>query len=161
MRERLRRGGLRAISPVVDVTNYVLLELGQPMHGFDLPSWTAESRCAWRTPASAGAAQWRHDRRCARTPWSSPTPTGRGAGRHHGRRGDRRSVPTTRDILLESAFFAPLAISGKARSYGLHTDSSHRFERGVDPQLQVRAIERATPAIAGHRAAVRPGRWWT
>jgi phenylalanyl-tRNA synthetase beta chain len=53
----------------------------------------------------------------------------------------------TRDILLESAFFAPAEISGKARSYGLHTDSSHRFERGVDPQLQARAVERATALL--------------
>jgi phenylalanyl-tRNA synthetase beta chain len=53
----------------------------------------------------------------------------------------------TRDILFESAFFAPTAIIGKARSYGLHTDSSHRFERGVDPQLQVKALERATQLL--------------
>ena len=53
----------------------------------------------------------------------------------------------TRDVLLESAFFAPEAIAGRARRYGLHTDSSHRFERGVDPQLQVLAIDRATELI--------------
>ena len=56
---------------------------------------------------------------------------------------------TTRDILLESAFFAPRPILGKARAYALHTDSSHRFERGVDPRLQVRAIERATTLLLG------------
>jgi phenylalanyl-tRNA synthetase beta chain len=144
MRERLRRGGIRAISPVVDVTNYVLLELGQPMHGFDLAKLAGEIRGAdGRRGRDAGAAQRRtgdaarrhaRHRRC-RTP-------GR-ARRHHGRRGTGRRCET-RDILLESAFFAPLAVSGKARSYGLHTDSSHRFERGVDPELQVRAIERAT-----------------
>ncbi len=145
MRERLRRSGLRAISPVVDVTNYVLLELGQPMHGFDL------GQARRRDPGAPGAsgraprpAQWRGARRCA-----PDTLVIADAERAVALAGIMGGAATgvgadTRDILLESAFFAPIAISGKARSYGLHTDSSHRFERGVDPELQVRAIERAT-----------------
>ena len=59
--------------------------------------------------------------------------------------GDRTGVSeTTTDILLECAFFAPLSITGRARAYGLHTDSSHRFERGVDPELQAKVMDRAT-----------------
>ena len=145
MRERLRRGGVRAISPVVDVTNYVMLELGQPMHGFDLgrldrrdPGAPGRGRASgWPCSTARDRAAPGHpgDRRCRRAPWPWP-----------GSWAVRRAAvgPETRDILLESAFFAPAAISGKARSYGLHTDSSHRFERGVDPGLQVRALERAT-----------------
>ncbi|HCI09695.1 MAG TPA: phenylalanine--tRNA ligase subunit beta, partial [Alcanivorax sp.] len=53
----------------------------------------------------------------------------------------------TRDLFLECAFFSPLAIVGRARRYGLHTDASHRYERGVDPALQQRALERATALI--------------
>jgi phenylalanyl-tRNA synthetase beta chain len=78
-----------------------------------------------------------------------------GLGRDHGRLGVRRGDAST-DILLESAFFAPTAITGKARAYGLHTDSSHRFERGVDPQLQGVAMERAT-ALLCDIVGGRPG----
>jgi phenylalanyl-tRNA synthetase beta chain len=144
MQERLRRGGIRAISPVVDVTNYVLLELGQPMHGFDLAKLDSEIRVRMAEEGERIAllngeeATLRQDTLViadAKGPVAMAGIMG-GAGSAVG--------PETRDILLESAFFSPLAISGKARTYGLHTDSSHRFERGVDPQLQVAAIERAT-----------------
>jgi len=147
MQEHLRRGGIRAISPVVDVTNYVLLELGQPMHGFDLAKLSGEIRVRM---AGAGErlallngeeATLREDTLVIADAERAVAMAGIMGGSETGV-GD-----TTRDILLESAFFAPLAISGKARSYGLHTDSSHRFERGVDPDLQVRAIERATALL--------------
>ncbi|MFD2114124.1 phenylalanine--tRNA ligase subunit beta [Thiorhodococcus fuscus] len=147
MQERLRRGGIRAISPVVDVTNYVLLELGQPMHGFDLSKLSGEIRVRM---ASAGErlallngeeATLREDTLVIADAERAVAMAGIMGGSESGV-GD-----ATRDILLESAFFAPVAISGKARSYGLHTDSSHRFERGVDPELQVRAIERATALL--------------
>jgi phenylalanyl-tRNA synthetase beta chain len=144
MQERLRRGGLRAISPVVDVTNYVLLELGQPMHGFDLSKIVGDIRVRMAAEGeridllNGEQATLRADTLVIADAERAVALAGimGGAGTAVG--------PETRDVLLESAFFAPLAISGKARSYGLHTDSSHRFERGVDPELQVRAIERAT-----------------
>lgn len=144
MRERLRRGGIRAISPVVDVTNYVLLELGQPMHGFDLAKLAGEIRVRMAgegetlTLLNGEQATLRADTLVIADAERPVALAGIMGGAESGVGSE------TCDILLESAFFAPLAVSGKARSYGLHTDSSHRFERGVDPELQVRAIERAT-----------------
>ena len=155
MQERLRRSGLRAISPVVDVTNFVMLELGQPMHGFDLGridggihvrlsegNEKLELLDGSEVEVKPGTLLIADD--------SKPLALA-------GIMGGQSSAVTgeTRDILFESAFFQPLAIIGKARSYGLHTDSSHRFERGVDPQLQVKALERATElllSIAGGEA---------
>lgn len=147
MRERLRRGGIRAISPVVDVTNYVLLEFGQPMHGFDLA--LLDQRIDVRMAAAGemltmldGAELALKDDTLVIADAAKPVAmAGIMGGEHSG------VTEATRDILLESAFFAPLAISGRARSYGMATDASHRFERGVDPQLQVPAIERATQLL--------------
>lgn len=144
MQERLRRGGLRSISPVVDVTNYVMLELGQPMHGFDLRQLDREIRVRM---ADAGEKllmldgselELRADTLVIADAEKVVAMAGIMGGEYSGVADD------TRDILLESAFFAPTAIIGKARSYAMHTDASHRFERGVDPQLQIKAIERAT-----------------
>jgi len=144
MRERLRRGGIRAISPVVDVTNYVLLELGQPMHGFDLGRLTGGIRV--RLAAAGERLALLNGDTIELRPDTLVIADGAGPVALAGIMGGSGSAveSQTRDILLESAFFAPAGISGKARSYGLHTDSSHRFERGVDPGLQVRALERAT-----------------
>jgi len=144
LRERLRRSGLRSISPVVDVTNYVLLELGQPMHGFDLDRLDGEIRVRMARPGERLALlngeeiDLRDD--------TLVIADGRRPVALAGIMGGAETAVEegTRDILLESAFFTPAAISGKARRYGLATDSSHRFERGVDPALQVRAVERAT-----------------
>ncbi|HHH38202.1 MAG TPA: phenylalanine--tRNA ligase subunit beta [Sedimenticola sp.] len=144
LQERLRRSDLRSISPVVDVTNYVMLELGQPMHGFDLCQLDTEIRVRM---AEAGEKllmldgselALRDDTLVIADASKVVAIAGIMGGEHSGVADD------TTDILLESAFFAPTAIIGKARSYGMHTDASHRFERGVDPQLQVRAMERAT-----------------
>ena len=144
MRERLRRSGLRSLGPVVDVTNYVLLELGQPMHAFDLARLDGEIRVRLAQPGerlgllNGAEIELRPDTLVIadrRVPVALAGIMG-GAWSAVGE--------GTRDILLESAFFAPAVAAGKARSYGLHTDSSHRFERGVDPELQVRALERAT-----------------
>jgi len=147
MQERLRRGGLRSIGPVVDVTNYVLLELGQPLHGFDLDRLEGEIRV--RLAAAGERIRLLNGEELLLRDDTLVI-----ADRHRplALAGIMGGVETgvnshTRHILLESAFFAPGAISGKARSYGLHTDSSHRFERGVDPQLQVRALERATALL--------------
>ncbi|MGV6827206.1 MAG: phenylalanine--tRNA ligase subunit beta [bacterium] len=147
MTEKLRKGGIRSINPVVDVTNYVMLELGQPMHGFDL------SRLA-------GAIQVRHGDAGEKLvlldgnevdiqPGTLLIADDNGPLALAGIMGGEASGVTesTTSILLESAYFNPLAITGKARGYGLHTDSSHRFERGVDSQLQTLAIERATALL--------------
>jgi phenylalanyl-tRNA synthetase beta chain len=147
MQERLRRGGIRSIAPVVDVTNYVLLELGQPMHAFDLKRLSGgivvrqaseneqlallDERTVSLDPATLVIAD--HEKVLAI------------AGVMGG--ADSGMDNQTDSLFLECAFFTPEAMAGKARHYGLHTDSSHRFERGVDPQLQHRAIERATQLL--------------
>ena len=144
MQERLRRCGLRSLSPVVDVTNYVLLELGQPMHAFDLARLQ-------------GGIDVRHAKQGEKLllldgqtiELQAGTLVIADANRPlalAGIMGGEESAvhAETVDIFLESAFFNPLSIAGKARSYGLHTDSSHRFERGVSTDLQLRAMERAT-----------------
>ncbi len=147
MRERLRRSEIRSISPVVDVTNYVLMELGQPMHGFDLARLDGEIRVRMAKPGErltlldGQELELRADTLVIADASKPLAMAGIMGGEDSGVGAE------TRDILLESAFFAPTAIIGKARSYGLHTDSSHRFERGVDPELQVRALERATELL--------------
>jgi phenylalanyl-tRNA synthetase beta chain len=149
MVEKLRRGGIRAISPVVDVTNYVLLELGQPMHGFDLARLDGGIRVRMAEPGERLTLL--DGSELELTPETLVIADARRALALAGIMGgvDSGVTDQTVDILLESAFFAPLAIAGKARGYGLHTDSSHRFERGVDPQLQVSALERATGLLLG------------
>ena len=147
MVERLRRSGIRAISPVVDVTNYVMMELGQPMHGFDLNLLQDEIQVRM---ANAGEKLVLLDgSELELRPDSLVIADTNGPLALAGIMGGDKSGVTdaTQDILLESAFFTPLTLAGKARSYGLHTDSSHRFERGVDPQLQVTALERATALL--------------
>jgi phenylalanyl-tRNA synthetase beta chain len=147
MLERLRRSDIRSLGPVVDVTNYVLLELGQPMHGFDLAK--IKERIRVRMAAAdekltliGGQEVNLSADTLVIADEQQPLAMAGIMG------GDGSAVSDgTRDILLESAFFTPRAITGKARSYGLHTDSSHRFERGVDPQLQATAMERATALL--------------
>jgi phenylalanyl-tRNA synthetase beta chain len=144
MVERLRRSGIRAISPVVDITNYVLIELGQPMHGFDLDRLTGKIIVRMAEQGEklqlldGGEVELRDDTLVIADAAGPLAMAGVMGGEPSGVTG------ATRDVLLEAAFFAPLAIAGKARSYGLHTDSSHRFERGVDYQLQRTAMQRAT-----------------
>lgn len=155
MQERLRRSGLRSIDAVVDVTNYVLLELGQPMHAFDLSKLTdgIVVRMAKQDEAlkllDGQTVKLNSDTLVIADQANALAMAGIMGG-------DASAVSeSTRDILLESAFFAPTIIAGKARAYGLHTDSSHRFERGVDSALQVTALERATElllAIVGGEA---------
>jgi phenylalanyl-tRNA synthetase beta chain len=149
MRERLRRSDIRSLGPVVDVTNYVLLELGQPMHGFDLAKLKAPIRVRMAQPGERLTLLGEQE--IALQPDTLVIADAERPLALAGIMGGQDSAvsETTRDILLESAFFAPTAIIGKARSYGLHTDSSHRFERGVDPALQARAMERATALLLG------------
>ena len=155
MQERLRRSGLRSLGPLVDVTNYVLLELGQPMHAFDLTRLTDGIVVRH---ARAGEGLTLLDGQAIELEAGSLViADGAGPQALAGIMGGEASAvgDATRDIFLESAYFRPEAIAGRARGYGLHTDSSHRFERGVRPGLQGVAMERATAlilAICGGRA---------
>ncbi len=148
MLERLRRGGVRGLSPVVDVTNYVMLELGQPMHAFDLRKLDGKISVRYSKDKESitlldGKTIELQDGSLVIADDSKMLALAGVMG------GESSAVDdSTQDIFLESAFFKPEIIAGKARSYGLHTDSSHRFERGVDTQLQVQALERATELIA-------------
>ena len=145
--ERLRRAGIRSIDPVVDVTNYVMLELGQPMHGFDLDTLAGAIHVRMATPAeSLTLLDGQHITLSEKTLVIADEHKALAIAGVMGGEGSGVSA-TTRNVFLESAFFDPITIAGKARSYGLHTDSSHRFERGVDHQLQKKAIERATALI--------------
>jgi phenylalanyl-tRNA synthetase beta chain len=143
IRERLRRAGVRSISPVVDVTNYVMLELGQPMHAYDLAKLRGEIRV--RT-AHAGEQITLLDGKTIEatrdvlfiTDKEGPVGLAGIMG------GQRTSVSLeTTDVFFESAYFAPDAIAGRARRWGLLTDAVQRYERGIDPTQQQRAVERA------------------
>jgi phenylalanyl-tRNA synthetase beta chain len=179
MRERLRRAGLRPISAVVDVTNYVMLELGQPMHAYDLRELEGgivvrRARADETLRLLDGREITLDETVLVIADHAKPLGLAGVMGGDHSGIGD-----DTTDVLLEVAYFQPQAIAGRGRRYGLVTDASQRFERGVDPTLQERAIERATelllacaggtpgptevtelPAELPHRTAVsfRPGR---
>ena len=143
MKERLRRSGVRSLGPAVDVTNYVLLELGQPMHAFDLAKIDGGIVVNMGTNQSLKLLD---DSEVIVDPDTLVIADHKKVLALAGVMGGSESAVSdnTTDILFESAWFNPLAIAGKARLYGKHTDSSHRFERGVDPGLQVAAMERAT-----------------
>jgi len=147
MVEKLRRCGTRSIDPVVDVTNYVLLELGHPMHAFDLAKLDGgiNVRFAHKdeklTLLDENEVTLKEGTLVIADDSKALAMAGIFGGLESGVTND------TTDIFLESAFFAPLAILGKARQYGLHTDSSHRYERGIDPTLQHDAMERATELL--------------
>jgi phenylalanyl-tRNA synthetase beta chain len=144
MRERLRRGGLRAIDPVVDVTNYVMLELGQPLHAFDLK--VLREAIVVRRARTGETLLLLDGREVALDATTLLITDAGGPVAIAGVMGGERSgiSATTRDVFIECAFFAPRAIAGTARRYGLQTDASQRFERGVDHDLQFAAMERAT-----------------
>lgn len=147
MQEKLRRSGIRSIDAAVDVTNYVMLELGQPMHAFDRAEIVGgivvrmaeqgeklvllDGQEVTMTADTLVIAD--HQKPIAIA--------GIMGGEHSG-------VSTkTRDLVLEAAYFDPILLAGKARHYGLHTDASHRFERGVDATLAREAMERATSLL--------------
>ncbi|MDD5580040.1 MAG: phenylalanine--tRNA ligase subunit beta [Methylobacter sp.] len=147
MQERLRRSGLRSLSPIVDVTNYVLMEMGQPLHAFDAAKLTGGITVRWAKPdeevtlLNGQALKLDNEALVIADDRQTLALAGIMGGK------DSAVSDTTQHIFLECAFFAPQGLAGKARRFGLHTDSSHRFERGVDPTLQERAIERATQLI--------------
>ena len=147
MKEALRRSGIRSISASVDLTNYILLELGQPMHAFDLDRLQGGIKVrrgrAGETMALLDGKQVElDDSMLAICDEKGPVAI---AGIMGGL--DSGVSEDTQNILLESAYFKPATISGKARSLGLQTDASHRFERGVDPRGQLTAIERYTQLL--------------
>lgn len=147
MQERLRRAGLRSISPVVDVTNFVLLELGQPMHAYDA---TRVKGALTVRLASSGEKLKLLDEQCI-TLASDELIIADDSGPIGlaGIMGGQNTAITqdATDVLLEVAYFSPDAIAGRARRHGLVTDAGQRFERGVDPQGQARAMERATALL--------------
>lgn len=148
MIERLRRAGVRGISPTVDVTNYVMLELGQPMHVYDLARLSGGIQVRWAAAAEKLVLLDGSEIELAADELVIADATGPVAlagvmG------GDRSGIlpGETTNVFLEVAWFAPAAIAGRARRHGLHTDAAQRFERGVDPALQANAMERATALL--------------
>jgi phenylalanyl-tRNA synthetase beta chain len=147
MQEKLRRSGLRSLGPVVDVTNYILLELGQPMHAFDLARLDGYievrmAKAGERLHLLDGRDMTLDSETLAIADASKLLAIAGVMG------GEESSVgESTRDLFLECAFFSPEILAGRARRYGLQTDSSYRFERGVDFNLQHAAMERATALL--------------
>ncbi len=153
MQERLRRGGIRCINIIVDVCNYVMLELGQPMHAFDLGKLSQEITV--RMASGSEKLTLLDGKQITLSENSLVIADADKALALAGVMGGEESAVTmeTQHVFLESAFFNPVTIAGKAREYGLHTESSHRFERGVDPNLAMRAIQRATQLIKQYAGA--------
>ncbi|VAW97967.1 Phenylalanyl-tRNA synthetase beta chain [hydrothermal vent metagenome] len=147
MQEKLRRSGHRSLEPLVDVTNYVLLELGQPMHAFDLDKLSKE--IVVREAKKKEEIELLDGQQIKLTEGSLLITDASGPVALAGIMGGASTAVSddTKNIFLESAFFTPIKLAGQARGYGLHTDSSHRFERGVSFELQVGAIERATALL--------------
>ncbi len=147
MKERLRRSGVRSVHPVVDVTNYVMLELGQPMHAFDLQAIEGPITVRYSSKQETlvlldGQDVILGENVLVIADSNKPLAMAGIMG------GEASAVQShTTDIFLESAFFNPLIVAGVARRYGLCSDSSQRFERGVDPTLQAVALERATELL--------------
>lgn len=147
MQQALSRSGIRTHSILVDVTNYVLMELGQPMHAFDLSK--IEGTVHVRQATQQEKLQLLNDQEVELQEDIMVIADDQKALAIAGIMGGLASSVTddTTDIFLESAFFAPLAIAGRARRFGLHTDSSQRYERGVDFELPLIAMNRASQLI--------------
>ena len=145
--EKLRRCGLRSINPVVDIINFVMLELGQPMHAFDNDKLQGAICIRYAKPGEK--LKLLDGQECTLSTETLTIADDRGVLAMAGIMGGQQTAVTeeSKNIFLESAFFSPRKILGKARQYGLHTDSSHRFERGVDFEIQKKAIERAGQLI--------------
>ena len=148
MQESLRRSGLRSIHPVVDVTNYVMLELGQPLHAFDIDKLSGGIVVRYAkkdetiTLLDGKTLTLSEKDLVAADDRTLLALAGVMGGESSG------VCDTTKHLFLESAFFDPRGIGRTARGYGLQTDSSYRFERGVDYQLQQDAVERATELLS-------------
>ncbi len=155
MAERLRRSGLRPISPVVDITNYVMLELGQPLHAYDAAKVQGTIRP--RLAEKGEKVTLLDGKDVELNPDTMVITDDSGVIGLAGIMGGLSTAVSddTTDVYFEGAFWTPVHIAGRARAYGMHTDASMRFERGVDPQGQARAVERASELlldIAGGQA---------
>ncbi len=147
LRERLRRIGLNSISPLVDVTNYVAAEFGQPMHAYDLARLAGAVHVRW---AKGGERiTLLDDKEYTLAPDFLVVADDAGAAGLAGIMGGRATAISelTTDVLLEAAHFTPAALAGRARRLGLFTEAAQRFERGVDPRLPTLALERATALL--------------
>ena len=144
LQEKLRRCDVRSIDPVVDVTNYILLEMGQPMHAYDLDK--VNGSIIVRMASQGESLTLLDGQKVELTNETLVIADNEGVLGMAGIMGgaDTGVGEGTHNVFLEAAFFNPVSIAGKARSYGLHTDASHRFERGVDYDLQRKAMDRAT-----------------
>lgn len=147
MKERLRRSGIRSISPIVDVTNYVMLELGQPMHAFDLNTLVKgikvrQSKQGEKIALLDGSEKELNAETLVIADHEKPVAI---AGVMGGL--DSSVTLLTKDIFLESAHFSSPVVAQQRQYYNLSSDSAYRFERGVDPTIQTEAIERATQLI--------------
>jgi len=147
MQERLRRSNVNPISPIVDITNYVMLELGQPMHAFDLAK--LNGNIIIRQSEEGEKLTLLDDSQATLDGSTLVIADNAGPIAIAGVMGGLHSAidNNTVDIVLEAAHFTRSSASGKARRYGLHTESSHRFERGVDPLLAPQAMARATELV--------------
>ncbi len=147
LRERLRRVGINSISPVVDVTNLVMMELGQPMHAYDLSRLSGAITV--RMAESGERLTLLDDKEYVLDPEFLVIADGSGAVGLAGIMGGRDTAisDSTTDVLLEAAHFTPDIIAGRARRVGLFTDAAQRFERGVDPALPALALERAADLL--------------
>jgi phenylalanyl-tRNA synthetase beta chain len=154
--ERLRRSGIRPVSILVDITQYVMLELGQPMHAYDAAKLNGAIEV--RRARKDEKTKLLDGREYALTPEYLVIADAKESVGLAGIMGglDSRVTDATHDIFLEAAHFAPATIMGRARNLALHTDASHRFERGVDPELPRIAMERATQLVMSI-AGGRPG----
>ena len=147
MKQRLERSGVRAISVLVDITNYVMLELGQPLHVFDDAKLNGAIHVRYPTPGETvlllneQTVEPDSDTLLIADEARALALAGIMGGEDSG------VTLETSDVFIESAFFAPDAVAGRARRYGFSSDASHRFERGVDFQLARTAIERASGLI--------------
>ncbi|OYV56335.1 MAG: phenylalanine--tRNA ligase subunit beta, partial [Legionella sp. 21-45-4] len=147
MEQRIRRCGLSTVHPVVDVLNYVMLECGQPMHAYDLSLVSGEFRV--RLAQSGESIALLNTRRIDLNPMDLVIADDKNALSLAGiMGGDSSSIQADSvNILLESAYFDPIGIAHTARRFNVSSDSSVRFERGVDPTLHVPALEYATQLL--------------
>ncbi len=147
MVRRLERSGLHSISAIVDITNYVLLELGQPMHAFDAAKLSGDINVRWASQGEEIALLNQQTVKLDKD--MLVIADNSGAIAFAGVMGGASTAvsESTQDIFLESAFFTPDTIAGKGRRFGISTDSSYRFERGVDYGRTLQALERAAALV--------------